>query len=244
MNNTEKTSTWRLLLLGMGCGSPQWRSDRFLQIFFLALMVLGPLSWDVHAHRVNVFAYVEGDSVVVQGYFGGKAKAMNCPVVLFDSSGKKLAEGKTDSKGLCSFKIAELPSFSGDLKVVLEAGSGHKAKYTVKAGELPDAASSRKPDAADESKSPVQKAVSTEPSPKAAQAMPAVDEKRIIGLMDQALDKRIGTIVKMLGNQQKLLLEQQKQGPGLTEIIGGIGWIFGLIGVAAYFMGRNGRKGP
>jgi nickel transport protein len=43
----------------------------------------------------------------------------------------------------------------------------------------------------------------------------------------------------MLGEQQKLLMEQKMKGPGVTEIIGGIGWIFGLVGVWAYFMSRK-----
>jgi nickel transport protein len=35
-----------------------------------------------------------------------------------------------------------------------------------------------------------------------------------------------------------MLAEQTEAGPNLRDIIGGIGWIFGLIGVAAYFRRR------
>ncbi len=55
------------------------------------------------AHKVNVFAYVEGDSVVVEGYFGGNVKAQDCPVEVYDEGGKKIHEGKTDKKGIYSF---------------------------------------------------------------------------------------------------------------------------------------------
>ena len=46
----------------------------------------------------------------------------------------------------------------------------------------------------------------------------------------------------MLGKQQKLLMELKEKSVSLTEIIGGIGWILGIVGVAAYFMSRRNMK--
>ena len=68
------------------------------------------------AHKVNVFAYVEGDKVVVEGYFSGNVKAQDSPVEVLDSDGKKILEGKTDSKGMYSFKLADLPPIKGDIR--------------------------------------------------------------------------------------------------------------------------------
>ena len=65
------------------------------------------------AHKVNVFAYVEGDKVVVEGYFSGNIKAQNSAVEVLDSDGKKILEGKTDDKGIYSFKLADLPPLKG-----------------------------------------------------------------------------------------------------------------------------------
>jgi nickel transport protein len=48
------------------------------------------------------------------------------------------------------------------------------------------------------------------------------------------LDKKLEPIVRMLGNQEKLLLEEKFSGPKMTDIIGGIGWILGLGGIAAF----------
>ena len=55
----------------------------------------------------------------------------------------------------------------------------------------------------------------------------------------EELDKKIQPILRMLGEQQKLLMEQKLKGPGITEIIGGIGWIFGIVGVWAYLISRK-----
>lgn len=50
-------------------------------------------------------------------------------------------------------------------------------------------------------------------------------------IVDAALDAKLSPIKRMLA-------EQAEAGPNLRDIIGGIGWIFGLIGVAAYFRRR------
>ncbi len=54
------------------------------------------------------------------------------------------------------------------------------------------------------------------------------DVERIV---NAALDAKLSPIKRLLG-------EQVEAGPSLRDIIGGIGWIFGLIGVAAYFRRR------
>jgi alpha-tubulin suppressor-like RCC1 family protein len=47
--------------------------------------------------------------------------------------------------------------------------------------------------------------------------------------MDAMLDAKLAPMKSMLA-------ESQDPAPSMTEIIGGIGWIFGLVGVAAYFL--------
>jgi len=39
---------------------------------------------------------------------------------------------------------------------------------------------------------------------------------------------------------KSMLAESLDPAPSMTEILGGIGWIFGLMGVAAYFKSRKG----
>ena len=67
-----------------------------------------------------------------------------------------------------------------------------------------------------------------ETSPKQMHERIAAEIERIV---DAALDAKLSPIKRMLA-------EQAEAGPNLRDIIGGIGWIFGLIGVAAYFRRR------
>ena len=89
------------------------------------------------AHKINVFAVVEKDSLMVEGYFPGNVKAQNSPVEVYDSSGAKIAQGRTDTGGVCNISLAEMKPIKGDLKVVISTGDGHKSEYVVKAAEIP-----------------------------------------------------------------------------------------------------------
>jgi nickel transport protein len=63
-----------------------------------------------------------------------------------------------------------------------------------------------------------------EPSPASAPQMPAGIDKAL----EKALDKKLAPIMRTLA-------EMQEQKIRLTDVLGGLGYIFGLVGVAAYF---------
>jgi nickel transport protein len=210
------------------------------------------------AHKVNLFAYVEGDQVVVEGYFSKDARAQDCLVQVFDQQGKKLLEGKTDKKGMYYFKLADLPSLSGGLKIVLEAGMGHRADYTLSDDDLPKSvkkqAEPEKPAQPEEQvQSQEQEKPSREATPQdsssSAPAMqgaekPVVDQAALTAALEAALDKKLAPITRMMAKQEQLLLEEKFGGPKMTDIIGGIGWIVGMVGIAGFFWGskRSARK--
>ena len=63
-----------------------------------------------------------------------------------------------------------------------------------------------------------------EPSPAAASPLPAGIDKAL----EKALDKKLAPVLRMLA-------EMHEQKVRLTDVLGGIGYIIGLVGVAAYF---------
>jgi len=158
-------------------------------IIFLAAVILIWSHGPALAHKVTIFAWVEGDTVFTESKFSGGKRAVNAPVVIYGRDGKKLLEGKTDNKGEFSFKIPEIT----DLRVVLNATMGHKAPSgTISVGL---------------SKEEIQKVV------------------------EDSLDKKLRPIVRMM-------TESKNAKPSITEIIGGIGYIFGLFGVVLFFKNR------
>lgn len=62
----------------------------------------------------------------------------------------------------------------------------------------------------------------------AASPLPADIEKAF----EKALDKKLAPI-------RRTLAEMQERKVRLTDVLGGLGYIFGLVGVAAYFKGKS-----
>ncbi|WP_156921013.1 hypothetical protein [Fundidesulfovibrio putealis] len=210
------------------------------------------------AHKVNVFAVAEGGAVSGEGYFAGGAKAQKVPVEILDASGAVIAKGMTEKDG--TFSIALPPQATPPLKVVLKAGDGHQNDFTLTEQDLapavpasasapalpatvsPPAASGQTPVATQASSSSAS-AASAPPAAGSGQAIapasgsPAaapLDEVRLAALVEAAVAKSIDEKLAPLKLQLARMAEQD-QSARMRDIIGGIGWIIGLVGIAAWF---------
>ena len=185
-------------------------------IIFLAAVILIWSHGPALAHKVTIFAWVEGDTVFTESKFSGGKKAVNAPVEIYDKDGKKLLEGKTDNKGEFSFKIPKIT----DLRVVLIAAMGHKAEWMISEKEIREA-------------NPVVKNTSAaEPS---GTISVGLSKEEIQKVVEDSLDKKLRPIVRMM-------TESKNAKPSITEIIGGIGYIFGLFGVVLFFKNRTKKR--
>jgi len=190
---------------------------RKIMPFAWLLFLFLTLSSTVYAHKVYLFAWVEGDMIHTDSYFPDKRKVIGGLVEVFDPSGKKLLEGKTDKKGAFSFKIPK----KTDLRIVLDATMGHKTEYLLSADEILEITVEGEPTTKRvESKIPLSTTVQVE-----------MEQIRII--LEDALDSRLTPISKTLAKIKK------ERAPGITEIVGGIGYIFGLMGLILYFKNRK-----
>lgn len=174
------------------------------------------------AHKVTVFAYTEGDSVFSTSYFSDGRKCRNSKIEVFDRNGKKLLEGKTNKKGEFFFRR---PVRTG-LKLVLLAEMGHKAEFSLEgkkgAMEKPPAKNKKKAN-------PVYKNNKTKENTTAQ----FIQKEAMADLIDSLLDVKLKPINMML-------LRSQEQGVSSTEVVGGIGYIFGIMGLILYFKTRKG----
>jgi nickel transport protein len=191
------------------------------QIFFLAasfglILALAPFA---EAHKVYIYAWVEGDTVHTESYFSSQKKVQGGLVQVYDIKGEKLLEGRTGKAGEFFFNVPK----KADLRIVVEAGMGHRSEYILKAEEFADvldkgAEPARNEDDKEASFSPV-----------------AADAEQIRAIVEEVLDARLKPIIRELAKGKR------EKGPGLTEVIGGIGYIFGLMGLVMYFKGRKKR---
>jgi nickel transport protein len=111
--------------------------NNFSKLWYLIIPGLILLmSSSASAHKVNIFAYAEGDTVYTESYFPDGRKVEGGKIEVHDSKGNKLLEGTTDKEGLFNFKIPK----KDDLEIVLIATMGHRNSFTLSADELPDVA--------------------------------------------------------------------------------------------------------
>ncbi|MEA4991420.1 hypothetical protein SDC9_02545 [bioreactor metagenome] len=175
------------------------------------------------AHRVNIFAWTEGDQVVAECGFNGGNKVKQGQVVVYDAAtGAKLQEGRTDDQGVYRFPVPAEGKAHG-LRIVVKAGEGHQNEWMMDAAELAAVQTPAIPASAPGAKG------AAAPTPSAA----GVSSGELQTIVNAALDVKLGPI-------RRELAEMRVSRPGFSEIFGGIGWLVGLAGIALYFKGRRG----
>jgi len=194
------------------------KNKLYLILIFIFLIII-MMDVSVFAHKVNIFAYVEGDKVYTESYFNDGKKCVDSKIEVFDNQGNKLLEGLTDEEGMFSFEIPSEDVIDGDLKVVLTASMGHRAEYIIPANELRGVTG-------------LIKERSEESIPDVSPEISSLDLKEIQSLVGDALDKKLEPIMREIKKSKT-----DKISP--TEIIGGIGYIIGIFGIIAYFLSRK-----
>ena len=69
--------------------------SRTLYVGIVLLVIIISTSPAV-AHKVNIFAWVDGDRIYTESKFSGGRRAKNATVEVYDNQGNRLLEGKTD----------------------------------------------------------------------------------------------------------------------------------------------------
>ena len=209
-----------------------WSHRSFIGIGWILLLVLVSAG-DAFAHKVIVFAWVDGNIVNTESKFHGGRMVQNAHVDVYGLNDKLLVEGETDSEGRFSFPVPQ----KTDLKIVVKAGMGHQGEWTVRASELSFAEVADASDTA----SVVHTVVVTTPKettiPPTTVSHDCLTEADVDRIVNAALDKKMKPVVEKLSR----LLDPEKS-PGIPDILGGIGYILGLVGVGAYVRYRKTEK--
>ncbi len=182
-----------------------------------------------YAHGIRVFAYTSGPEIIVEGKFSSGRATINSKVKVFsDKSGKLLVEGRTGKDGVFTFARPRTGPDEG-LKIVLVAGEGHQAQWTMTPEDLNEEPMVAEPAPAPAESSPEQPApVPAAPPVKAAGTPPAqaIDTSALAELVSRSVAREIAPLKRMM-------MEEMNRGPSMTEIIGGIGWLVGIAGLLA-----------
>jgi nickel transport protein len=189
-------------------------SKRILLSLLAVTVILILKSSPAIAHKINIFAWAEGQTVFTESYFTGGKLIEGGLVEVFDSAGQKLLEGRTDQKGEFSFKLPQ----KTDLLLVLTASMGHKSDFTLKVENADEAAPAAEP-----------AKITGELSPDTV----TVDMRQLRTVIEETLDLRLKPIYRSLADAKR------REGPSLTNIIGGLGYIIGIMGLILYVRSRK-----
>ena len=186
------------------------------------------MSSQVAAHKINLFAFAEGEMVSVEGYFADGKKAQNSTVKVLDSSGAVLVEGVTDDEGKYFFKVPKRE----DINIVLSAGMGHRGEFKMSKAELGDG----------QAVAPVTPVSVAEPMT-AAVVEPIIGHVSSAEAVAPAAGSELETVIHHAVNEaiKPLVreLEVSRQSASVSELVGAIGYIFGLLGVFAFYKARQ-----
>ncbi len=205
--------------------------------FCLAVVLLLCFSRHSLAHKVSVSAFMDGDAIQVECSFTKTRKAGGGKVLVSDlETGVVLLDGRTDKRGIFRFQPDPVFLNTGHgLNIAVTTVDGHHAQRKMSGNELKRLTPS------------VQAALpaSQEAAPEKEAALPPAANQTtpvplVSSLSTTELESLIGKVVdERMAPVTQALARQEDRGPDLRDILGGIGWIIGLLGLAAYMKNRR-----
>lgn len=189
----------------------------------LALMVSLLMPHLALAHKVLASAYVidsDARSATIEGEIGlsdGTMAAAGIPVQVFAANGELLGETNTLDGGLFTYRTTQ----GGDLRFTANLSAGHITHFILPADELPDQLKG-----VHGSNPQAQAATSLSPS-----TDDTIDPTRLQHLINKAVADQIRPLRKDLA--------RFKEEVRWHDVLGGIGYILGLFGIAAWVQSRR-----
>lgn len=197
---------------------------------FLLLLILGTQAL---AHKLQVFAFAEGAQISGSAYFAGGGAASGVRIEVLGGEGRVLAVLAPDGEG----KFAYSSQAPVDHLIRAITGDGHQADWLVSAAELAagfgsEAAVVQEAERPDRSDLPV--IVGTD-----ASSIPQTSVATLDPAIESAIERAVVRQIRPLREQFVAVQDQIR----LHDILGGIGYIMGLTGLALWWASRR-RSGP
>ncbi|MFW6006403.1 MAG: hypothetical protein ACOCQ5_00325 [Halanaerobiales bacterium] len=192
------------------------------KIFSLVIiwtLILGFTTFPVIAHDIHIQVHLDGDLITVEGHFEKDSPVENGEVKVYDDKGNLIEEGTTDENGIYEFEV----DTRTDMDIVLEDDLGHHTEYELKENELPEIT--------EESGDGEEKNSHTSST---ENNLVNMEEDVLRSIISKEMDSKVDPI-----NHQLQQIQKEQQGQGFIEIFGGIGYIFGIMGIALYIKGRK-----
>lgn len=194
----------------------------------LALAVLASWTTPALAHNVQMFATVNGTTIEGRAYTSDLSPVADADVALFAAGGQLLRQTTTDADGQYTFTVED----PGDYQLVLSAPGGHRAEFRIGKAEF----------SAD---------VPTSSQREVPPAAPAVEshDGRSARKPSEAPSSAGESLGRQIDDLRRQVVELRRQIDSYEhktrwhDVLGGVGYILGIVGVAFYFLGVRRKQG-
>jgi len=194
---------------------------RPLLVLIAFWLILSPAS--AFAHKIHVFAYGQGTTIHGRAYFSEDSPARNIAVAALDPAGREIGRTTTDDDGQFILEAR----FRCDHLLQVSTSDGHGGAYTVSASELSQDLPPR--DGSADSPPPI-----AFPEPDSATNEGHAHASPPEAGQQNDLFKQIVALREQLDSHEKRIR--------LQDVLGGVGYILGVAGIALYFLAA--RKRP
>lgn len=187
----------------------------------VALAVLGTAG-EALAHKMKLFATAEGAVVTGYVYFSPGGQAQDAMVTAATPDGTTVFQGRTNEQGEFRFEALR----RADHVIAADGGDGHDTRFTIRAAELPESLpAGPQPGAAAPAPPPGAPAAATAAVP--AASPPPAD---LAALIEQAVARQVRPLREQL--------DAYEESVRWHDMLGGIGYIVGLAGLAYGYAAR------
>lgn len=195
------------------------------------LALLGLLmATPAQAHKLKIFATADGGAISGYAYFFGGGRVVDTRIMVTDPAGHTVTELRTDTEGVFRFNVAQRQ----DYRLTVDSGDGHVASTTVTTAPLPEPWAMA--DATEIALRPsAAETVAAAPEVAPAVAPPAMTPPDVATLVEGAVSHQIRPLREQIDAWNDRIL--------LHDVLGGLGYILGLAGLAYGLTARRQPKG-
>jgi len=180
-------------------------------------LALAAMLTSAQAHRLKLFATLEDGTISGYAFFVGSGRAQDADLRISDESGKEIAAMRTDSQGAYHWKVPAAKTY----RLVANTGDGHIAETLIDRARFSGVSTN------------VTDSTTGDEDGPASNGTNAAHIERIV---DAAVAR-----------QMRPLIEAYEAAEGRTrfnDIMGGIGMIVGLAGIAMFAQARRRETKP
>jgi nickel transport protein len=203
--------------------------NRITPNLLCVVVLLAIFPGSVSAHTLYVFAHAEGKVIQGKAYFRGQVPAQDVTVTALDPAGQEIGKTTTDQQGAFSLEAR----FRCNHRLLADTGDGHGGEFTITAAELPEDLPAR----GEALQSPP--ATTTNVATNTAAGGESTAETGAVASAEHAHQQILAELARL-----REQLSQYEQRVRLQDVLGAIGYILGVTGLASYYLASRRKRRP